>query len=111
MNDPVQDFLPRFRYGMIQPRSHEGRQRGAGYQFYRLVPLHVMEFSAVLGIENYTLASVEKALGNYWNCVDTLASEKVDVIIFGGAPVSAALGRKRVLDLLQQTKDRTGIAV
>jgi arylmalonate decarboxylase len=111
MADPIQSFLPRFRYGMIQPRSHEGRQRGAGYQFYRLVPLDVMEFSSVLGIENYTLAAVEKALGNYWNCVNALASEKVDLIIIGGAPVSAALGRARMLDLIKQTKDKTGIAV
>ena len=111
MADPVQSFLPRFRYGMIQPRSHEGRQRGAGYQFYRLVPLDVMEFSAVLGIENYTLAAVEKALGNYWKCVETLASEKVDLIIIGGAPVSAALGRARVLDLIKETKEKTRIAV
>jgi maleate cis-trans isomerase len=105
MEQAVKDFLPRFRYGMIQPRSHEGRNRGAGYQFYRLVPLDVMEFR----IENYTLAAVEKALGNYWNCVDSLAREQVQLIIFGGAPVSAALGRQRVLDLLRQTKDKTGI--
>jgi hypothetical protein len=111
MDAAVQPFLPRFRYGMIQPRSHEGRQRGAGYQFYRLVPLDVMEFSSVLGIENYTLAAVEKALGNYWNCVNALASEKVDLIIIGGAPVSAALGRTRMLDLIKETKEKTGIAV
>jgi hypothetical protein len=55
MTDHVKSFLPRFRYGMIHPRSHEDRARGAGYQFYRLVPLDVMEFSAVLGITNYTL--------------------------------------------------------
>lgn len=109
MDEAVQNFLPRFRYGMIQPRSHEGRNRGTGYQFYRLVPLDVMEFTAVLGIENYTLASVEKALGNYWNCIDELVREKVQLIIFGGAPVSAALGRQRVLDMLKQTSDKTGI--
>ncbi len=109
MADHVKNFLPRFRYGMIQPRSHENRQRGAGYQFYRLVPLDVMEFSAVLGIENYTLEAVERALGNYWNCVETLAREGSQVIIFGGAPVSAALGRKRVIDLLRQTTEKTGI--
>jgi hypothetical protein len=37
MADHVKNFLPRFRYGMIHPRSHENRNRGAGYQFYRLV--------------------------------------------------------------------------
>lgn len=109
MADHVNKFLPRFRYGMIHPRSHEDRQRGAGYQFYRLVPLDVMEFSAVLGITNYTLEAVEKALGNYWNCVETLAKEKAQIIILGGAPVSAALGRKRVVDLLSQTTEKTGI--
>ncbi|MBM4260950.1 MAG: hypothetical protein FJ145_05835 [Deltaproteobacteria bacterium] len=109
MDEAVRSFLPRFRYGMIQPRSHEGRNRGTGYQFYRLVPLNVMEFTAVLGIENYTLAAVEKALGNYWNCVDALVKEKVQLIIFGGAPVSAALGRPRVLDMLRQTREKTGI--
>jgi len=109
MADPVKNFLPRFRYGVIHPRSHENRQRGAGYQFYRLVPLDVMEFSAVLGIENYTLEAVEKALGNYWNCVETLAKDKAQVIIFGGAPVSAVLGRQRVVDLLRQTTEKTRI--
>ncbi|HWP60013.1 MAG TPA: hypothetical protein VNL14_19125 [Candidatus Acidoferrales bacterium] len=109
MSDHVKNFLPRFRYGMIQPRSHEGRERGAGYQFYRLVPLDVMQVSAVLGIEDYTLAAVEKALANYWKCVETLAREGAQVIILGGAPVSAALGRRRVLDLLHETTEKTGI--
>jgi arylmalonate decarboxylase len=109
MADHVKNFLPRFRYGMIHPRSHENRNRGAGYQFYRLVPLDVMEFSAVLGLENYTPEAVEKALGNYWNCVETLAKERAQVIIFGGAPVSAVLGRRRVVELLRQTREKTGI--
>jgi maleate cis-trans isomerase len=109
MADPIKNFLPRFRYGMIQPRSHENRQRGSGYQFYRLVPLDVMECSAVLGIENYTLEAVEKALGNYWHCVEALVREKAQVIVFGGAPVSAALGRQRVIELLRQTTEKTGI--
>src|SRR4029450_4808448 len=50
-----------------------------------------------------------KALANYWKCVETLANEKAQVIILGGAPVSAALGRKRVVDLLRQTTEKTGI--
>ena len=109
MADHVKEFIPRFRYGVIHPRSHEGRARGAGYQLYRLVPLDVMEFSAVLGITNYTLEAVEQRLENYWKCVETLAQEKAQIIVLGGAPVSAALGRKRVLDLLKQTTEKTGI--
>jgi maleate cis-trans isomerase len=109
MNRNIEKLLPRFRYGVIHPRSNAGLQRGPGYQLYRLVPLDVMELATGLGLENYTAEGVEKALGNYWSCVQMLAHEKADVIIFGGAPISAVLGRPRVLDLLRETKERTGI--
>ena len=44
MNNSTDSLLPRFRYGVIHPRAHEGVQRAPGYQFYRLVPLDVMEY-------------------------------------------------------------------
>jgi maleate cis-trans isomerase len=109
MDNHTAKMLPRFRYGVIHPRSHEDLQRGPGYQFYRLVPLDVMELSTGLGLENYTPEGVEKALRNYWNCVNILAKEKAEVIIFGGAPVSAVLTRPRVIELLRETKEKTGI--
>ena len=62
-----------------------------------------------MGLENYTPEGVEKALGNYWNCVETLARERAQVIVFGGAPVSAVLGRERVVELLRRTTEKTGI--
>lgn len=109
MDQHSQKLLPRFRYGVIHPRSGSELQRGPGYQFYRLVPLDVMEVSVGLGLEDYTPVSVEKAVGNYWNCVDALAKEKADVIIFGGAPISGVLGRPRVTDLLRETTAKTGV--
>jgi len=36
---------------------------------------------------------VEKAIKNYWTCVERLVKEKVDHIIFSGAPISAMLTR------------------
>jgi len=109
MDENAQKMLPRFRYGVIRPRSTGGLQRGPGYQLYRLVPLDVMEISIGLGLENYTPEGVEKAISNYWSCVELLAQEKVDVVVFGGAPVSAQLGRPRVLDLLRQTREKTSV--
>jgi len=109
MDNHTKKFLPRFRYGVIHPRSHEALDRGPGYQFYRLVPLEVMELATSLGLENYTPEGVEKALGNYWKCVDTLAKEKAQVIIFGGAPVSAVATRARVVELLRETTAKTGV--
>jgi maleate cis-trans isomerase len=109
MADPVEKILPRFRYGVIHPRANEKVQRGPAYQLYRLVPLDVMEIATGLGLENYTPEGVEQAIGNYWNCVDELTKEKADAIIFGGAPISAVLGRPRVVDLLQKTREKTGV--
>src|SRR5512135_1271430 len=110
MTNYVQKLLPRFRYGVIQPRANEVVQRSRSYQLYRLLPLDFMEISTGLGLENYTKEGVEKAVNNYWTCVDRLAKEKVDHIIFSGAPISAMLTRPRVLELLSQTKERTGIS-
>jgi maleate cis-trans isomerase len=109
MADPIERILPRFRYGVIHPRANEEFQRGPAYQLYRLVPLDVMEISTGLGLENYTPEGVEKAVGNYWNCVKILEKEKADLIIFSGAPISGVLGRPRVVELLRQTKEKTGI--
>jgi arylmalonate decarboxylase len=109
MNDYVKKIMPRFRYGVIQPRAHEDVQRGRSYQLYRLLPLDFMEISTGLGLENYTKEGVEKAVKNYWTCVERLVKEKVDHIIFSGAPISAMLTRPRVLELLRQTEEKTGI--
>jgi maleate cis-trans isomerase len=109
MDEKIQRLIPRFRFGNINPRSGDGFHRGPGYQFYRIVPTDVIEITTVLGLEDYTAEAVEKAIKNYWRCVDYLVREKVDVIILGGAPVSARLGRPRVLSLVEETREKTGI--
>ena len=81
MTDYVKKLLPRFRYGVIQPRAHEEVQRARSYQLYRLLPLDFMEISTGLGLENYTKEGVEKAINNYWACVERLAKEK-SIILF-----------------------------
>ncbi|MDO8700679.1 MAG: hypothetical protein Q7J56_03405 [Deltaproteobacteria bacterium] len=109
MNEHIKKIFPRFRYGVIHPRAHEDLQRGPGYQLYRLVPLDVMELATGLGLENYTPEGIEKAVKNYWNCVELLAKQGAQVIIFGGAPISAVLTRPRVVELLRRTKEKTGV--
>ncbi|MGH7772609.1 MAG: hypothetical protein ACREQA_10285 [Candidatus Binatia bacterium] len=109
MDDKIQRLMPRFRFGNINPRSGGGFHRGPTYQFYRIVPTDVMEIATVLGLEDYTAEAVEKAFKNYWRCVDYLVRERVDVIVLGGAPISARLGRPRVLSLVKETRERTGI--
>jgi len=110
MTDYAKKLLPRFRYGVIQPRANETVSRARSYQLYRLLPLDFIEISTGLGLENYTDEGVEKAIKNYWTCIDRLAKENVDHIIFSGAPISAVLTRPKVLELLRQTKEKTGIS-
>jgi maleate cis-trans isomerase len=109
MTDYISKLKPRFRYGAIHPRAHEDPVRNSSYQLYHVVPLDVIEISTGLGLEDYTTEKVEKAAQNFWSCVERLAKEKVDLIIFSGAPISAALGRPRVVEMLRQTKEKTGI--
>ena len=112
MTDYAKLLMPRFRYGVIHPRAHEDVQRGPCYQLYRLVPQSTSWKSPpALDWTNYTKEGVEKAIGNYWTCVERLAKEKADLIIFSGAPISAMLTRPRVQELIAQTKERYGIIV
>ena len=62
MTDYLKALLPRFRYGVIQPRAHEDVSRARSYQLYKLLPLDFIEISTGLGLENYTEEGVEKAI-------------------------------------------------
>src|SRR5262245_29970412 len=104
-------LIPKFRFGHIDPAAVEARRarRGPGYEFYQLVPTNIMLVTAVLGIKDFTRDAVEAAIPNDWNCVEALAQEKVDVFVLGGTPVSAQLGRSRVVRLLKEAEDKFGI--
>lgn len=106
--DGIFTLVPRFYWGTIAPRRSELR-RGSGYQFYRLAPLDVVEIEVGLGIEDYTVEAVEAALERLWGCVDRLREERADRITLGGVPVSAALGRKRVLEILAAIEARAQV--
>jgi arylmalonate decarboxylase len=109
MDSKIQRLLPRFRYGLINPRAPGKVQRGLSYQFYRIVPPEVMEIAIGLGLDDYAPEAVERAVSKYWDCVHALLQEKVDVIVLGGVPISVRLGRPRLRELLAQTKAKTGI--
>jgi len=110
MDSKIQRLLPRFRYGLINPRAPGRIQRGLSYQFYRIVPPDVMEIVTGLGLDDYAPEAVERAIRNYWDCVHALAQEKVDVIVLGGVPISVRLGRSRLRQILAETQEKTGIA-
>lgn len=101
-------LIPRYIWGHILPTKSDFH-RGPGYQFYRLVPLDVMEVSVGLGITDYTHQGVMEATSNFWDCVNRLKAEKVDHLVLAGAPISSQLGRQHVLELLSQAEEHLGV--
>ncbi len=101
-------LVPRFRWGHILPTKSDFH-RGTGYQFYRLVPLDIMEISVGLGITDYTHEGVLEASANFWNCVRRLKEERIDHLVLAGAPISAQLGRARILELIDQAEQELGV--
>ena len=106
----MQRALPIFRWGFIGPGRAGAVQVGPAYRFYRIVPTNVMMIqTGLVGLGDYTVEGVNRAIQSYRECVDLLVKEGAQVIILGGAPISAQLGRERVQGLLEETKKRTGI--
>lgn len=111
MPDDLSHFIPRFRWGSVAPTMLGDRvRRGPGYQFYKIVPNDIMEFSAGGGIEELLEQDdIEGAKARFWAAADQLAKEGLDALIIGGAPVSANFGRPAILDIIAKMKQKHGI--
>ncbi len=99
---------PWFRLAYVTPHPIIDN---VAYQFYRIAPDGVMLMLASLEIGDYTAAAVEHELPRFWRHVEELAETGADRIVLTGVPVSAALGRERVLAMIYEAKERTGVAL
>lgn len=97
---------PWFQLGYIIPHRYTDMD---GYQFYRIAPDGVMLVTTQLDLGAYSLESVEEQMPTFWDRVDVLAKKKVDLISLSGVPIASVLGRDRVLKLLEDVEDRTGL--
>jgi arylmalonate decarboxylase len=76
-----------------------------------LLPAYVKKISCSIEISDYTAEGVDEAIRTrYWACVDQLVEQGANSITLAGFPISSQLGRSRVLELLQETTKRTGVA-
>ena len=99
---------PWFRLAYVTPHPVVDNQP---YQFYKLAPDGVMLMTASLEIADYSLEAVEHELPLFWKHARELAEQGADRIVLTGVPVSAALGRERVLGLIEEARQRTGVPV
>lgn len=97
---------PSYQLGYIIPHLYTDLD---AYQFYRIAPEGMMLVTTGINLKEYSLAAVEQELPSLWNRFELLAGKKVDRISLSGVPVAAALGRKRVLEILSEARSRTGL--
>lgn len=107
----VQETKRQFRYGMLTPGTREAAElRGSSGNAEQLLPPDIAQVVVHLGAVDYTDQSgVEEVMADYWAKVDQLVRQGVDRITIRGFPVSANLGRSRVLKLLEETTSKTGL--
>jgi arylmalonate decarboxylase len=75
-----------------------------------LLPPTIRRVSSSIEIVDYTLDRVNEAIGDrYWSCVDELMKQGAQSITLAGFPIASQLGRSRVLELQEQTANRTGV--
>ena len=109
----MERLMPRFRFGHIDPAAVEARRarRGPGYEFYSDRPdqYHVGDYGS--GHKGLYPRSVSRPpspttgiASRHWR------KKKVDVFVLGGTPVSAQLGRARVVRLLKEAEDKPAYA-
>ena len=104
--DNLQNLEPWYHLGYITPHLFVDNMP---YQFYRIAPPGMMLVTANLDLADYTEAAVDHELPLLWHHAERLKKRGVDRINIGGVPVGAALGRARVLKILAEGGERTGI--
>jgi len=97
---------PWYQLGYVIPHLYTDLD---AYQFYRVAPEGMVLVTTGLDLQGYTLAAVEQELATLWKRFELLAGKKVDRISLSGVPVAAALGRKKVREILAEAQARTGL--
>lgn len=100
------NLLPKGQLGYILP-TRVGDS--IHYQFYRSCPPDMFLIAYPINLGAFSPEGVEAALESFWPAFDFLARRKVDRIVQGGIPVSAMVGRKRILSFLDEAAKRSSI--
>ena len=99
-------ICPWLQLGYIIPHLYTDMD---AYQFYRVAPDGMMLVTTGLNLKEYSLAAVESELPALWKAFDLLKQKNVDRIALSGVPVAAALGRRKVREILDAASQRTGL--
>src|SRR4051812_3506650 len=97
----------RYTAGRVSP---VGTARHPMSQPEPLLPPDIRRVSSSIEISDYTTEGVNEAIRDrYWSCVDDLVKQGANSVSLAGFPIASQLGRPRVLELIDETKRRTGV--
>ena len=99
---------PSYYLGVIRPAGGD-EAGGPNALAEPLLPPRVVTLTNALGIKDYTVQRVEEAMVRYPECVRDLVSRGAQRVSLGGIPISVQLGRRRVLDLIEDTHKIFGV--
>lgn len=104
----VASLVPRYQFGYMLPV-----QIGEfiHYNFYRVCPDECVLLCPPMDLRSFSPEGVETAIKGFWPVFDYLVSRGVERITQGGIPISARLGRKRTLALIEEGQRKTDAVV
>jgi len=97
---------PWYKLGYVIPHAYTDMD---AYQFYGIAPAGMMLVTTGLNFQGHSVAAAENEMPAFRERVTLLANRKVDRIALSGVPVASFLGRKRMLDVLADVQDRSGL--
>ena len=97
---------PWYKLGYVIPHAYTDMD---AYQFYAIAPKGMLLVTTGLNFQGHSVEAAENELPAFRERVTLLAKCKVDRIALSGVPVASFLGRKRMLDLLAEAQDRSGL--
>ncbi len=98
---------PWYKLGYVIPHAYTDMD---AYQFYGIAPPGMMLVTTGLNFQGHSVEAAENEMPAFRERVTLLAKRKVDRIALSGVPVASFLGRKRMLDVLKEAQERSGIA-
>jgi len=98
---------PWYKLGYVIPHAYTDMD---AYQFYGIAPKGMLLVTTGLNFQGHSVEAAERELPAFRERVTLLAQRKVDRIALSGVPVASFLGRKRMLDVLAEAQDASGIA-
>ena len=100
------DIVPRHQLGYMVPVLVSD---AIHHQFYQLMPSNCAFVCKPLDLKSFTREGALGAIDAFWPAFDFLVERGVDRISQGGIPVSAPVGRRRILTLLEEAARRSSI--